>query len=188
MASLAYTQAIRILEIAAMTRALIFTLLLLASSLADADLRQTVKCREIAFSQSVESQDLAVFRSLVDADARFLGSTVATGVDEIAARWSVFFSADGPSIKWRPQFIEVLNDGKLALTRGPYRMLTTDDDGAVTEHWGSFNSVWRLGNDGQWRVVFDSGDDADEPPAEEIRELIDAPDDCDTPPVNSAPE
>ena len=146
-----------------------------------ADSRHDVQCREIGFSKSVEVQDAKLFRLFIDPDARFVGNSVAKGVDAIAERWSAFFKADGPSIKWRPQFIEVLEDGKLALTRGPYRMTATDEDGKQTEYWGTFNSVWRLGDDGQWRVVFDAGNDADEPPADEVQALIDAADDCDIP-------
>jgi ketosteroid isomerase-like protein len=150
-----------------------------SSALADA--RHDVQCREIGFSKSVEIQDAKLFRSFIDPDARFVGNSVSKGVDAIAERWSVFLETGGPAIKWRPQFVEVLEDGKLALTRGPYRMIAVDEDGKAIEYWGTFNSVWRLGDDDQWRVIFDAGDDADEPPSDEVQALIDAADDCDIP-------
>jgi len=143
-----------------------------------ADPVEQVRCREVAFSISVETQDVALFASFIDADARFVGNSVLHGPDAIAEAWGGFFAEDGPIIKWRPRFVEVLEDGKLALTRGPYRMITTDDEGIEIERWGTFNSVWRLHEDGEWRVVFDAGSDPDESPADEVKALLDQEDNC----------
>lgn len=137
-----------------------------------------VRCREVAFSQSVESRDAERFASFIDADARFIGAGVSRGVDEVVTAWSPFFEDAGPSIKWRPQYIEVLEDGNLALSRGPYRMLTQGEDGQVREHWGTFNSVWRRQPDGDWKVVFDAGNAASSPPPENVQQLLD--NDCES--------
>ena len=153
-------------------------ILFLLSGAAAADLAHDVGCREIAFSRSVEDRDMASFRSFLDGDARFLGATVLRGPEEIAAAWRVFFAADGPRIKWRPQFVEVLDDGGLALTRGPYRTIGKDKDGKTVESWGTFNSVWRIDAKGQWHVVFDAGSPAASAPDEETRALLDIEDDC----------
>jgi uncharacterized protein (TIGR02246 family) len=139
---------------------------------------EEVRCQEIGFSKAAEARDAASFAAFIDADARFVGDSVARGVDEIVAGWSVFFAANGPRIKWRPQFVELLEDGRLALTRGPYRMQVTGEDGEVSEHWGTFNSVWRLHDDGRWRVVFDAGSPPNEKPGDEIRALLDQEDAC----------
>lgn len=151
---------------------------LLAAGTASADLTEDVRCREIGFSSSVEHQDIDAFRSFIDADARFVGSAVTKGVDEVAEAWSVFFAAGGPTIKWRPQVVEVLENGTLALSRGPYRSTSVDEDGNRIERWGTFNSVWRLNEDGEWRVVFDAGGPAASEPDDETRALIDAENDC----------
>ena len=143
-----------------------------------ADPVEQVRCREIAFSVSAESQDLVAFAAFIDADARFVGNSVLHGSDAIAKAWSVFFAAGGPSIKWRPRFVEVLEDGALALTRGPYRIITHNEEGVETEQWGTFNSVWRLHADGEWRVVFDAGSDSNETPSDEAKALLDEEDDC----------
>ncbi len=157
---------------------LIIVLGLAFGSTALADAAEQVRCREIAFSVSVETQDIALFASFIDADARFVGNSVLHGPNAIAEAWGVFFAEDGPAIKWRPQFVEILEDGKLALTRGPYRMTTHDEQGLETEHWGTFNSVWRLHEDGKWRVVFDAGSDPDETPTDEVKALLDQEDSC----------
>jgi hypothetical protein len=143
-----------------MPRLLTIIVLLCAYVPAFADARHDVMCREIGFSKSVEIRDAELFRSFIDTDARFIAASVTKGIEAIVARWSVFFAKEGPSIVWRPQFIEVLEDGN------------------VSEYWGTFNSVWRLGEDGQWRVVFDAGNDSAEPPPDAIRALLDEADDC----------
>jgi ketosteroid isomerase-like protein len=148
------------------------------TSIALADEVDQVRCREIAFSKSVEAQDISLFTSFVDEDARFVGNSVLHGPEDIAEAWGVFFAEEGPLIKWRPQFVEVLEEGTLALTRGPFRMITHDEQGLETEHWGTFNSVWRLHDDGEWRVVFDAGSDSNEAPPDKVRALLDREDNC----------
>ena len=160
-------------------KALLATLLVsLAAPVAAADAFDDVRCREIGFSRAAERRDMAAFRSFIDADARFVSNSVLRGVDDIAAAWSVFFGDDSPSIKWRPQIVEVLENGVLALSRGPYRVTSRDADGKPVERWGTFNSIWRLHDDGLWRVVFDAGSPAASPPDEATKALLEAEDAC----------
>jgi len=143
-----------------------------------ADRAAEVRCQEIAFSKAAEARDGAAFAALLHDDARFVGNSVLRGPAEIMAAWEVFFAEDGPLIKWRPQFVEVLEDDDLALTRGPYRIVTSDQDGNEVERWGTFNSVWQRTVDGNWRVVFDAGSASDDPPDDAVRTLLDAEDEC----------
>ena len=147
------------------------TLALTTTAMADAV--DDVRCQEIRFSQSVETQSAELFASFIEADARFVGGVVSRGTEEVAAAWSIFFAEDGPKIKWRPQIVEVLEDGTLALSRGPYKMTVTDEAGNISEHWGTFNSIWRLQDDGSWKVVFDAGSSAAEAPPKEVQDLLD---------------
>lgn len=157
---------------------LIFVTLLCLAASAVADVADDVRCREIAFSLSVEKRDVAAFSLFIDVDARFVGGSISRGPVEVTTAWSVFFADDGPEIKWRPQYIEVLEDGKLALSRGPYRMITRDPEGKATEHWGTFNSVWRTQSDGTWKIVFDAGSESAEAPSEDVQALLDQDVDC----------
>jgi len=150
---------------------------LIATARADAE--QNVRCSEIGFSQAAEERDIERFASFIDPDARFIGNTVARGVAEIVEGWGGFFEPNGPAIIWRPQFVEVLEDGRLALTGGPYRVTTPTTDGREIEGWGTFNSVWRLTDEGQWRVVFDTGSPPTETPTDEARALIEEAVACD---------
>ena len=161
-----------------MQRLIISTLLLVASASVAADLVADVRCREIAFSRAAEERDLASFLSFLDDDARFVGNEVLRGPDDIASAWQVFFAADGPTIKWRPQFVEVLASGDLALTRGPYRLLAEGPDGEAVEEWGTFNSIWRKDAKGHWRIIFDAGNPSDAEPPDSARALMEQEDSC----------
>lgn len=165
-------------NIAAMKHFLTMAVCLLGTGLALADLVNDVRCREIGFSQSAENRDIAAFKSFIDADARFVASSVLRGPDDVTAAWSVFFKPDGPAIRWRPQIVEVLENGTLALSRGPFRTESVDADGNTVVAWGTFNSVWRLHEDGEWRIVFDAGSPAASEPDEETKALLYADSDC----------
>jgi uncharacterized protein (TIGR02246 family) len=155
-------------------KSVLLVLSLCFGSTAVADVTDDVRCQEIAFSLAAENRDAEAFAALIDPDARFVGNSVMKGVEQIVTAWSAFFAEDGPTIKWRPQFVEVLQEGKLALTRGPYRMTSKDDEGNPVDHWGTFNSVWRLQDDGQWRVIFDAGSPSSEPPTDEKRQILES--------------
>jgi ketosteroid isomerase-like protein len=152
---------------------LIPVLLILGTTTALADSADEVRCREIGFSKSIEDRDMEAFRSFLDHDARFIGARARRGPAEITEAWRTYEPEDGPSLKWRPQFVEVLEDGKLALSRGPYRYITKNEDGEDVELWGMFNSVWRLQDDGSWKVVFDAGGPSPSGPTDEQRALLD---------------
>ncbi len=112
-----------------------------------------VACAEMTFSHSIESHDATLFQSLVDSDARFLGSAVLRGDDGVTAAWSGLLDPAGADLVWRPATVEVLKPGELAFSRGPYR--TTTADGAET--WGMYNSMWRRDDGGSWKVILDAG-------------------------------
>ena len=132
-----------------------------------------VRCTEVAFSQSVENHDKDAFAALIDEDARFVGNTNATrGRAEIVEAWSAFFTEDGPRQVWRPQIIEVLESGDLAISRGPYRLRSKDENGEPTEEWGTYNSIWRKNADGKWHIIFDAGNSSADSLEERFAEQI----------------
>ena len=152
--------------------------LLTLTSPAIGDVADDVRCREIGFSKSIETRDMELFRSFLDDDARFVGGKVRRGPDEIVAGWRMYEPEDGPKLKWRPHVVEVLVDGQLALSRGPYRYTEKNEEGKEVDYWGTFNSIWRLQDDGSWKVVFDAGSPASQPPAVEVQGLLDQEDGC----------
>lgn len=151
---------------------------LLACLTALADPAEDVRCREIGFSLAAEHHDWERFAAFIDEDARFVSESVLRGRVAVVEAWSSHFAAGGPAIRWRPRFVEVLEDGQWALTRGPFRVVTMDEAGNASETWGTFNSVWRLHSDGQWRVVFDAGSAAAQGPDAAVRALLEQDTGC----------
>lgn len=142
------------------------------------EIRQEVICAETGFSRAAEARDSRAFERFIDPDARFIANRVSRGRTEVLEAWSGFLSQDGPEIRWRPQFVEVTEDGNLALSRGPFRVRARGEDGEVTETWGHYNSTWRRGADGEWQVVFDAGGDAGMTPTDEEVRILEAEPAC----------
>ena len=68
--------------------------------------------------------------------------------------WTGSWGRVPAAIRWDYAEHCSIEDGTLALSRGPYRVVTTDESGNESELWGTFNSVWRLQPDGEWKVVY----------------------------------
>jgi ketosteroid isomerase-like protein len=113
--------------------------------------RDEVRERETAFARSMADRDLAAFTSFIGPEAVFVGVGGTTrGPQEIAAAWKRFFDGPDAPFSWKPETVEVLASGDLALSSGP----VFDPKG---ERIGTFNSTWRRDGDGLWRIIFDSG-------------------------------
>lgn len=147
-------------------------------AMTDPTLRQEVVCAETGFSRAAEAWDRAAFLGFIDPDARFVTGEIARGHEEIAEAWRAFLSPDGPAIRWRPAVVEVSADGRLAISRGPYRTVSVDDNGHRSETWGHFISTWRRGEDGSWHVLFDSGGDAGMTPSAEEVAILEGEPNC----------
>lgn len=152
--------------------------MLVAFGSAADDVRQEVVCAETGFSRAAEARDRDRFLSFVDPDARFVAGRVARGRAEIGEAWAAVLEPGGPAMRWRPAVVEVSADGRLALSRGPYRAISADSDGKRVETWGYFNSTWRKNAEGRWLVVFDSGGDAGMTPTDEDIGVLESEPDC----------
>ena len=110
-----------------------------------------VEAREIAFAKTMADRDLDAFLTFISPEAIFFaGNEPLRGRDAIAAGWKPFFEGATAPFSWHPDVVEVLDSGNLALSSGPV-LSPSGEEG------GRFNSIWRLGPDGEWRVVFDKG-------------------------------
>ncbi len=139
---------------------------------------QEVVCAETGFSRAAEAKDKDAFVSFVDPDARFITSGVARGREEVAAAWSAALSPDGPTMRWRPAFVEVAADGNIAISRGPWRSSNIDEHGVIHHSWGHFISTWRRNSDGKWQVLFDTGGDSGMEPSERDIEVLQSEPEC----------
>jgi ketosteroid isomerase-like protein len=117
----------------------------------NAELKEQVRLTEIAFAKTMADRDAAGFASFLAGETIFMSGGRATrGAKQVAERWKAFFEGAQAPFSWAPEFVEVLDSGRLAMSSGPVR----DGSGKRT---GTFNSVWRREADGKWKIVLDNG-------------------------------
>jgi ketosteroid isomerase-like protein len=106
---------------------------------------------EQAFAATMADRSFKNFLTFLSPDAIFFsGSTVEHGPAEIAEQWAPYFQGRRAPFSWQPDHVDVLADGKLALSTGPLLQ-----QGKIV---GRFDSVWRLEAPNTWRIVFDKGE------------------------------
>jgi len=114
-------------------------------------LRQQVEDTERAFARTMADRDHAGFVSfLSDETIFFAGDTPLRGKQTVADSWAPYYQGPDAPFSWEPEQVVVLDSGTLAMSSGPVR-------NPAGERVATFQSVWRLEADGQWRIVFDKG-------------------------------
>jgi len=117
-------------------------------------LTQQVADTERAFANTMAQRDFEGFVSfLADETIFFSGDTPLRGKQKVAEAWKSLYEKPDAPFSWEPDNVQVIDSGTLALSSGP----VYDPQG---KRVATFNSVWRLEPDGQWRIVFDKGCDA----------------------------
>ena len=116
-----------------------------------ATLKQQVFAAESSFAASMTERNFDAFGSHLSSEAIFFGdTTVMRGKQAVLKSWRRFFDKADPPFSWKPDVIEVLPSGKLALSSGP----VFDPKG---QQMGTFSSIWRRESDGSWKIIFDKG-------------------------------
>jgi ketosteroid isomerase-like protein len=123
-----------------------------ASAAAAADLRQEVVATERAFARTMSSRDHAAFTAFLSDEAIFFSGKVLRGKQAVADAWRRFFDGPEAPFSWEPAEVEVLDSGTLAISSGPVR-------NAQGQLIATFTSIWHREASGQWRIVFDKGND-----------------------------
>ncbi len=117
----------------------------------NAELATQVHAAETAFAKAMADRKLDAFESHVAEEALFFSREgVLRGKVAVVSGWKRFFEGEQAPFSWAPESVEVLESGTLAISSGPVR----DPAG---KQISTFSSIWRLENDGRWRVVFDKG-------------------------------
>jgi ketosteroid isomerase-like protein len=116
-----------------------------------ASLKRQVFVAESSFAASMAKRDLEAFAAYVSPEAIFFGdTTVMRGKRAVIEGWRGFFAKPEAPFSWKPDQIEVLPSGNLAISNGP----VFDPTG---KRVGSFSSIWRREPDGTWQIIFDKG-------------------------------
>ena len=123
----------------------------LAGQTPAAALRKQVFAAESSFAASMAKRDFDAFSSHVSPEAIFFGdTTVMRGKEAVLNGWRPFFQKPDAPFSWKPDVIEVLQSGNLAISNGP----VFDPGGKKV---GNFSSIWRREPDGAWKIIFDKG-------------------------------
>jgi ketosteroid isomerase-like protein len=118
-------------------------------SYAQSVLERQVFAAESSFAASMARRDLEAFAAHVSPEAIFFGDTIVMrGKPAVIDGWRSFFEKPKAPFSWKPEVIEVLPSGNLAISNGP----VFDPSGRKV---GSFSSIWRREPDGRWQIIFD---------------------------------
>lgn len=117
------------------------------------ELTAQVRAAETAFAATMAARDHDAFGAFLAEEAVFFSERgPLRGAAAVKEAWRRYFTEPAAPFSWRPETVEVLDSGTLALTAGP----VLDPQG---RHIADFQTIWRLEPDGTWRVVFDRGND-----------------------------
>jgi ketosteroid isomerase-like protein len=117
----------------------------------NAELEAQVRKAETAFAKTMADRDHKAFATFLASETVFTnGPTALRGALAVAAGWKALYEGPKAPFSWRPETVQVLDSGTLALSSGP----VLDADG---KRVGTFTSIWRREADGTWKVVIDHG-------------------------------
>lgn len=130
-----------------------------------------VWARELSFAGSVARHDAEAFAEHVAPGAVFGagGDARTRGRDAIVERWRRIIEGKRLTIEWYPTQTTVGGVEGIAWSEGPALVITDPGTPQQAYRLGRFRSVWRRGEDGVWRVLFDDGDEARPATDEEVR-------------------
>jgi ketosteroid isomerase-like protein len=69
------------------------------------------------------------------------------------------FSDTGFMLTWEPQFADVAASGELGYSYGIFTSVSKDEGGNPVIEKGTYVSVWKKDNEGNWKFVLDSGNE-----------------------------
>lgn len=62
-------------------------------------------------------------------------------------------------LTWQPIFADIAESGEIGYTHGKYELITTDSTGNEVIKKGYYVSIWKKQPDGNWKFVFDAGNE-----------------------------
>lgn len=69
------------------------------------------------------------------------------------------FSDTGFILTWEPLFADIAKSGELGYTYGIYTSVSEGPNGTTNESKGTYVSIWKKDQAGQWKFVLDTGNE-----------------------------
>lgn len=116
--------------------------------------------RERSFADSVARHDRAAFIEHVDPGAVFGAASPnpQRGRDAIVQAWAGIIEGKGITLEWRPNFVSIAAGTDVAMSRGPFAIVSWDAAGLRKYAIGEFVSIWtRKDGSSPWHVLLDGG-------------------------------
>lgn len=66
-------------------------------------------------------------------------------------------------LTWAPMYADISISGELGYTYGTYELTYKDEKGTSLTRKGTYVSIWKKDNDGNWKFVLDTGNPGLEP-------------------------
>ena len=82
---------------------------------------------------------------------------VIRGREEVRKAMHGFFSKQGNTLRWQPDFADVAKSGDLGYTLGASQRYFTDKDGKAFENEGRYITIWKRQKNGEWKIAIDGG-------------------------------
>jgi uncharacterized protein (TIGR02246 family) len=92
-----------------------------------------------------------------DAVRLVMGRSFVRGLDAIRAADADLFADPAVHLTWAPADAGVFDDGRTGFTTGLSAYVRLGGGAPDTLGTGRYVTLWRLGDDGRWRVILDTG-------------------------------
>lgn len=126
----------------------VIALLVLANAPAGDDFETLVAAERRFAADAMTLGITPAFRAHASPDALLISPAPRPAAPELAGQTD----APGARLEWQPEAAGIARSGDLGFTTGPYVMRRGD---RVSR--GQFFTIWRRGEDGDWRWLIDSG-------------------------------
>jgi ketosteroid isomerase-like protein len=135
----------------------------------------TARCavwqRELSFAQSVQQHDETSFAEHIENDAVFAANTAhpQRGRANIVKQWKPLLEGKTIRVSWYPAWVVQAGDPSVVLSSGPALLENLAPNAPHRYTLLSYSTVWHRGSDGQWRVMFDGGDEGHPATAQDVQ-------------------
>lgn len=90
------------------------------------------------------------------------GAPIISGKANIAPGMG-FLDDKNNQLLWTPVGADISASGDLGYTYGNYEFHAKDKNGKTTVEYGKYTSIWKLQQDGTWKIVLDMGNASPQP-------------------------